>query len=130
MNYGNRLKQLRNKKGLSQKELTERLNINRSTYARYETSATQPDYETLERLADFYEVSVDYILGRTDNPSNEQTFNPLKEIEKIANNFGIKDLSFYDIEEWKNFTKEDVEDIKKHFEYIAYRAKKRKQQED
>lgn len=67
MKYGDILKKLRTEKGLSQKELTDRLTINRSTYARYETSSTQPDFETLSKLADFYDVSVDYLLGRTDN---------------------------------------------------------------
>lgn len=65
--YGDNLRYLREAIGLSQKELTDRLKINRSTYARYETSATQPDFETLGKLADFYGVSVDYILGRIDS---------------------------------------------------------------
>lgn len=69
MKYGDRLKQLRNEKKLSQQELADKLEINRSTYARYETSATQPDYETLQKLADFFDVSIDYLLGRTDNPN-------------------------------------------------------------
>lgn len=67
MQYGDILRNLRNSKGLSQKELTDRLNINRSTYARYETSSTQPDFNTLAKLADFYDVSIDYILGRQEN---------------------------------------------------------------
>lgn len=67
MKYGDVLRKLRTERGLSQKELTDRLIINRSTYARYETSSTQPDFETLSKLADFYNVSVDYLLGRTNN---------------------------------------------------------------
>ena len=76
MKYGEVLKKLRNIKGLSQKELTDRLNINRSTYARYETSSSQPDYDTLKKLADFFEVTTDYILGRSDNPkqTEEESF--------------------------------------------------------
>lgn len=62
--YGDRLRSLREAKGLSQKELADRLNINRSTYARYETSSTQPDYDILNAIANFYDVSVDYLLGR------------------------------------------------------------------
>lgn len=72
MDYGRRLKGLREEKGLSQKELTDRLLLNRSTYARYETSSTQPDYSTLFKLADFYGVSVDYILGRTNVRNQEE----------------------------------------------------------
>lgn len=65
--YGDRLRSLRENLGLSQKELADRLNINRSTYARYETSSTQPDYDILDALANFYDVSVDYLLGRTNS---------------------------------------------------------------
>lgn len=66
MEYGDVLKKLRNSKNLSQQELADRLKINRSTYARYETSTTQPDYETLKKLAQFHDVTVDYILGVSD----------------------------------------------------------------
>lgn len=66
MNYGERLKKLRESKKLSQQQLAEKLNINRSTYARYELGQTQPDFETLEKLADFFEVSTDYLLGREE----------------------------------------------------------------
>lgn len=64
MEYGDRLRKLREEFNLSQKELTDRLHINRSTYARYETSSTQPDFDTLNKLADFFGVSTDYLLGR------------------------------------------------------------------
>lgn len=67
MKYGDILKKLRTEKGLSQKELTDQLAINRSTYARYETSSTQPDFDTLEKLADYFNVSIDYLLGRNNN---------------------------------------------------------------
>ena len=72
MNYGEKLRYLRSRRGLSQKELTDRLQINRSTYARYETSATQPDFDTLSRLADFFDVTIDYLLGRSESASDNQ----------------------------------------------------------
>ncbi|GAK11359.1 HTH-type transcriptional regulator Xre [Geomicrobium sp. JCM 19039] len=65
--YGNRLSSLRKKKGLSQQELTNLLKLNRSTYSRYETEATEPDYDTLLKLAKFHDVSVDYLLGNTES---------------------------------------------------------------
>ncbi|GGG18758.1 hypothetical protein GCM10007425_11560 [Lysinibacillus alkalisoli] len=68
MKYGDILKQLRTAQGLSQQQLTDQLMINRSTYARYETSSTQPDFETLVKLADFFNVSIDYLLGRDTKP--------------------------------------------------------------
>lgn len=66
---GERLKKLRNQNNLSQQALADRLGINRSTYSRYESGVIQADYETLQKIADFYGVSVDYLLGRTDDPT-------------------------------------------------------------
>lgn len=88
MNYGERLKKLREKVGLSQKELTGRLNINRSTYARYELSQTQPDYDTLELIANYYDVTTDYILGRSDHPKlsekeDEEADESVKELMEL-----------------------------------------------
>lgn len=66
LTYGQRLKSLREAQNMSQQDLADKLKINRSTYARYELGQTQPDFDTLQKIADFYEVSIDYLLGRTD----------------------------------------------------------------
>lgn len=71
MNVGQRLKMLRKEKKLTQQELSFKLGINRSTYAKYEIGENQTDYDTLQKLADFFEVSTDYLLGRTNNPKKE-----------------------------------------------------------
>lgn len=61
-----RLRSLRKDVDLTQKELCLRLSIKRDTYSQYEMGRRRPDYETLGKLADFYNCSVDYLLGRTD----------------------------------------------------------------
>ena len=63
MTVGERLKDLRNKIGLSQQELSDRIGIRRATYARYETNANQADYDTIIKLANFFNVTTDYILS-------------------------------------------------------------------
>nr|WP_286887017.1 helix-turn-helix domain-containing protein [Aneurinibacillus sp. UBA3580] len=63
-----RLKQLRQQKRLTQEETAKLLNISRGTYAHYEIDKRQPDFVTLEKLADFFGVSIDYLLGRVDDP--------------------------------------------------------------
>ncbi|WLR50072.1 helix-turn-helix transcriptional regulator [Bacillus tianshenii] len=65
---GDILKRLRQSKGLTQTELAKKLDLTRGTYAHYEINKRQPDYETLHKIADFYNVSTDYLLGRTDKP--------------------------------------------------------------
>ena len=66
MNF--RLKQLRTQRGISQLKLAMDLNMNQNTISRYETMERQADYETLIRFAEYFDVSLDYLLGRTDNP--------------------------------------------------------------
>jgi transcriptional regulator with XRE-family HTH domain len=65
---GERLAYLRNQKGLSQAELARLLNMGQSTIAMYEKDRRHPDMDILRRLADFFGVSTDYLLGRTDRP--------------------------------------------------------------
>lgn len=59
----NRLKSLRKGKGWTQEEAAKRLGLVRSTYSNYETGKREPDFETAKMMAEFYEVSVDYLLG-------------------------------------------------------------------
>ncbi|MCL2030151.1 MAG: helix-turn-helix domain-containing protein [Oscillospiraceae bacterium] len=61
-----RLAELRNKKGISQAELAADLRISRQAYSLYEINKRQMNYETLCLLADYHEVSTDYLLGRQD----------------------------------------------------------------
>lgn len=65
--FSERLKRLRMEKGITQKELADRLHISRSTIAGYESLGKEPDGEKLCALADFFGVSVDYLLGGTDS---------------------------------------------------------------
>lgn len=63
-----RLKELRKSKGISQLKLAMDLSMNQNTVSRYETGSHQADYETLIKIADYFDVSIDYLLGRTENP--------------------------------------------------------------
>jgi transcriptional regulator with XRE-family HTH domain len=68
MALGERLKQLREKAGYSQRDLAKLLNIGSSTLAMYEVNRRQPDYDTLRIFASFFNVSTDYLLGVVDTP--------------------------------------------------------------
>lgn len=65
---GLRLKELRTNRKLRQEDVANKMEIARTTYAMYEQNKREPDNDTLQRLADFFEVSVDYLLGRSDYP--------------------------------------------------------------
>ena len=67
MNFAQRLHDLRVSNNLTQTELSEHINgISRSALAMYEQDRRKPDFETLDELADFFNVSFDYLYGKTD----------------------------------------------------------------
>lgn len=64
-----RLKSLRKERGISQVKLAIDLNLSQNTISRYETEIREADYKTLILIADYFNVSIDYLLERTDNPT-------------------------------------------------------------
>ena len=63
-----RLAELKNSKQLMQKEIAQGAGVPLRTYQRYENGEREPSASTLSALADFFNVSIDYLVGRTDNP--------------------------------------------------------------
>lgn len=66
--FSERLKQLRQSRDLTQKQIAELLDIAERNYRRYEAGEVNPVASNLIMLADYFDVSIDYLLGRTDNP--------------------------------------------------------------
>ncbi len=64
-----RLKELRKKRNISQLKLAMDLQLNQNAISRYETGVREADYSTLIKIADYFDVSIDYLLERTDNPN-------------------------------------------------------------
>ena len=64
-----RLKFLREQKNISQVKLAMDLNMNQNSISRYETGQREADYATLIKIADYFNVSIDFLLERTDNPA-------------------------------------------------------------
>lgn len=69
MAFADRLKSLRKESGLTQDEFSKQTGIGRSAVGMYEAGKRAPNYETLSKVARFYHVSTDYLLGRTDTPA-------------------------------------------------------------
>ncbi len=65
MNIGSRLAFLRDQRGLTQEELASSLGISRAALSHYEKNRREPDTETLGKVADLFQVSIDYLVGRT-----------------------------------------------------------------
>ena len=64
-NFKSVLKALRKSHNLTQEDLAKAIKVSRSTVGMYENGSREPDYETLESIADFFNVDIDYLLGRT-----------------------------------------------------------------
>ena len=63
-----RLKEIRKTKGISQLKLAMDLNTNQNTISRYETGEREPGIRELIQIADYFNISIDYLLERTNNP--------------------------------------------------------------
>lgn len=81
---GNRLREARDRKGLSQIDVCKKIKINNKTLSRYEKGGTEPDIESLNLLSKLYEVSVDWLTGRTDKPNETVKDGELSEWRKKA----------------------------------------------
>ena len=104
----NKLRMLREKIGLTQKELANKFNMSDSRYNQYETGKRQPDYETLKGFADFFDVSTDYLLGRTDieNTTIDEEFQEfLNDPELLVAFKDLSSLSESDKKEIINYIK-------------------------
>lgn len=78
MSFGKRVKQLREERGLSRNELAKSLNITYAALSKYETDDRFPSEDILSRIADYFEVSVDELIGRNCNIANKYS----KDLEK------------------------------------------------
>ena len=63
-----RLKELRKQRHISQVKIAMDLNVSQNTISRYETGEGEAGYDMLIRIADYFDISVDYLLERTDDP--------------------------------------------------------------
>ena len=82
--FGERLKSLRLEKDLKQSELAKIIDVFSSTIGMYEQGRRYADLETLKNIAEYFDVSVDYLIGRTDIKRFED-FPP--EVKRVANLF-------------------------------------------
>lgn len=67
MHVHERIRVLREKADISREEFAKKIGITYAALSKYETGKRAPDYEVLQKIADYFEVSTDYLLGRTEN---------------------------------------------------------------
>ena len=64
--FNERIKELRKERKLTQQELADFLNIDRTTVMKWETTKSETNFSMLVKIADFFDVSIDFLLGRKD----------------------------------------------------------------
>ncbi|MED1915803.1 helix-turn-helix domain-containing protein [Bacillus thuringiensis] len=132
MNLGQRLKACRKAKKLTQHELSETLGFNRSTYAKYETGDNEPDNQTLQKLADFFGVSVDYLLGRTDvdliikEENTHYDFEDKNSSPTDKNVMILSELEHLFFHELDKLNEEDKKKALQHVRYLRFLAEQQK----
>lgn len=86
--FSTRIKEERTKKGLSQPQLVEDIGLTKQTISLWERGVRRPDFETMEKLADYFGVSLGYLIGTTDDPT----------VGENDPNIGIEDEAIQEIE--------------------------------
>lgn len=117
MMFSSRLKLLRTRKKLTQEGMAEKIGVARTTYAMYEQNKREPDYETLQKIATFHEVSVDYLLGR-DEQSVKEASNDEKEMLEFFKN---PELNLF-FKEMKQAPEAQLEEMRQIWEVIKKRG--------
>lgn len=108
--FSNRLKMLRTKKGLSQQNMADFLGITRQGYGKYEDGKSEPDHQSLVKLANYFDVTTDYLLGHDVNKDEVNYY-----MNKIATEYPDIDLMFKDMQ---SFTTKDMKEV---YEYIKFK---------
>lgn len=111
--FGSRMKKLRAEKGLTLDELVEELHISKPSLSRYENNKAYPKADDLAKIADYYNVTTDYLLGRTDErfgqiarPSELE-----KDLQKLLQKHDIKYIEVVDFAKSKKVTPEEIKEM-------------------
>lgn len=102
---GERLQELRKDRGMSQEELANILGVSHYTVSSYECNRSDPDDKSKVTIAKLFDISVDYLLGLTDEP--------------VSYDRGQRNLPLP-----HNFSEADLAEIKNYIEYIIYKKDK------
>lgn len=108
-----RLKHLRIEKGKTQKEMAKDLGTTDVTIGRYEAGTREPKTDVLNALADYFDVSTDYLLGRTDKKNPEK--------ERLQN---IDSISAHRIGKIEKLSDEALDQLDDYIKYLELKYKK------
>ena len=111
MQFGEIVRELRKKHKLTQEKVSQLTGVDRTTVNKWETINAVPNAEILKTLADYFNVTIDYLVGRTDTLDSVVIPRPLNDIQ-FAFHGGLDGL-----------TQDDIEDVVKFVEFIKSKKK-------
>lgn len=88
--FGDRLKELRNEKGLTLDELKDYLNTTKATLSRYENGKRDPKIDFANKVAAYFEVSLDYMLGVSNEKENKPSLSTIKSKADLSREIALK----------------------------------------
>ncbi len=105
---GNNIKELRKSKRMTQKDLALAMNVSQQTVGAWETERAIPGADTLSELADYFDVTTDYLLGRPEKKDDDAKTADIEDLDKMIDNarsFGGKKMTENDREIIKAYLK-------------------------
>lgn len=115
---GKRLKELREENSFTLEYVATKLNTTKTSIARYEKNDREPKSEMLTALANFYNVSVDYLLGRTDERNVHK--------EKTKLDEGIKTIAAHRVNPYEDISEEGINKINEYIEMVRMMEQNKK----
>lgn len=116
MMFDKRLSILRKKNNFNREELGKKLGVSYSTIAKYESGSREPDMSMLNKISALFDVTIDYLTGRTDKPTATEHDEKTAIMNKIANDFPDADLMFHDL---AGMSAEDLQEV---YEFIKFKV--------
>jgi len=124
--FGWRLENLRDKSGFTKREVSLLLGFTANVYGSYEREDRRPALETIIKLADIYDVSLDYLIRGEEYQQNDVSISNQKKLQTVIDYFrnaGINDPYFLQLEKWRLLNKNDLREISNHFEWMVDKAR-------
>lgn len=122
MNFGYRLKELRTKRKITQQQLGDAIHVSKVSVSGYENNNRTPDTETLQLIADYFNVTTDYLLGRNHTPEWANKDEVMELDKLLESNIGMT----YGPEEMTAEDREQINDLIASYFWVKKQKEDRK----
>ncbi|MDQ0175377.1 helix-turn-helix domain-containing protein [Bacillus chungangensis] len=125
--FGQRLANLREKSGYSKKDISIMLGFTANVFGTYEREERRPSLETIIKIADFFDVSLDYLIrGKEYQQRNQPLSYQLNQlVVRELLEKGIEHPYFLQKDKWKQLSQADIKELENHFEWVVKKAEMR-----